>query len=775
MLDILLLLLYENKIEGKMKLFIKIFSLIVIPTLLFAQNSGTITGIVIDRITKENLIGVNVVVLGTNYGAATNEFGEFTISRIPPGTYQVKASIIGYKPITISDVVVNTAKPTYLEFKMNESVIEINGVTVTSDIFVNVPTEVNSIKSFSYEEIRRAPGGFEDVIRALSVLPGVARQSAGRNDLVVRGGAPSENLYLVDGFVVPNINHFGSQGSTGGPLSFINLDYVSETTFSTGGFQANYGDKLSSVLEIDLREGRKDKIGGKALISASQFGFNLEGPVNEKSNFIFSIRRSYLDFIFNAAGFNFVPEYYDLLSKYTYDLDNSNKLSFLFIGALDKVKFNNNDDEDIYDNARILGNDQNQYTTGFSFRHLFDKGFYKLTLSRNYVSYNQFQNDTLLNPIFLNVSKEAENELKADLVYKIASSSEVNFGVSAKLINYSADILFPDQFKTTFGETLPITSANVKENFYKFGLYGLYSGYYFNSFRFNLGIRANYFNAIDTKFTVSPRLSMSYYFNNLTNISFSTGIYRQSPSYIWLTVPENRSLEPIQVNQYILGLSHMLREDIKLKLEGFYKDYSNYPTSKLRPYLVLANTGAGFGGAEDNYSSFGLEPLSSAGKGFSRGIELSVQKKSAGSNLYGIASITYSETKFTGLDGVERTGKFDQRWIANFSAGYIFNEKWEAAIKFKYATGSPFTPFNPDGTQSVSNYLTNTLGDVHSLDVRVDRRWDFEGWALITYIDIQNIYNNKNVTQIRWDYKNQKVEESKEIGILPSIGVSLEF
>jgi hypothetical protein len=433
---------------------------------IIAQITGEITGKVTDRITNEALPGVNVIVLGTERGASTNLNGEFKISGLEPATYQVRASFIGFNSVTRSDVVVNSAKPAFVEFKLIESVIELEGVTVTSELFDELPTEVSSVKKFSYEEIRRAPGGFEDVVRALSVLPGVARQSAGRNDLVVRGGAPSENLYVVDGFVIPNINHFGNQGATGGPLSFINLDYVNETTFSTGGFQANYGDKLSSVLKIDLREGRKDRIGGKALVSASQFGFNLEGPVNEKSNFLFSIRRSYLDFIFNAAGFNFVPEYYDLLAKYTYDIDNSNKISYLFIGALNDVKFNNNDREDIFDNARILGNKQNQYATGISYRHLFNKGFYNITLNRNYVDYDAFQNDTLLNPIFLNKSKEAEHELKADVVYKIATASELNFGASAKYILFESDVLFPEQFTTTFGETLPITSLNANERFF---------------------------------------------------------------------------------------------------------------------------------------------------------------------------------------------------------------------------------------------------------------------------------------------------------------------
>ncbi|MCB9209562.1 MAG: TonB-dependent receptor [Ignavibacteriales bacterium] len=749
--------------------------LLMLSQLIFSQNIGEITGKVIDRVTKEGLPGVNVIVEETNFGSSTDLNGEFKIQNIPVGNYKVRASFIGYDAITKADVIVNSAKPTFLEFRLSESIIELEGVTVTSNFFETSPVDVNSVKKFSYEEIRRAPGGFEDVIRALSILPGVARQSAGRNDLVVRGGAPSENLYVVDGFVIPNINHFGNQGATGGPLSFVNLDYVSETTFSTGGFQANYGDKLSSVLKIDLREARKDRIGGKALVSASQFGFNLEGPASDNSNFIFSIRRSYLDFIFNAAGFNFVPEYYDLLTKYTYDIDNSNKISYLFVGALDRVIFNNENSEDIYDNSRILGNDQNQYVTGISYRHLFNKGFYNLTLSRNYVSYDGFQNDTLLNPIFLNNSKEAEHELKLDAVMKIGKASELNFGVSGKHINFQSDILFPDQFVTTFGETLPITQANVNDDYYKASSYILYSAYYFNSFRFNFGLRGNYFNAIDDKFTVSPRLSMSYDLTSLTKLNFSTGIYRQSPSYIWLTLDENKSLKPIQVNQYILGITHLLTESSQIKLEAFYKDYSKYPTSNLRTYLVLANTGAGYPGADDNFSTYGLEKLTSDGKGFSRGLEFSMQKKSATSNHYGVLSVTYSQSKFTGLDNIERTGQYDQTWIVSLSAGYIFNENWEASMKFRYATGNPYTPYNFDGTQNIPDYLTARLDPTHSLDLRVDRRWDFNGWNLIAYIDIQNVYNKKNDNNVKWDYKTMQIDKQSDIGILPSIGISVEF
>ncbi|KUG25729.1 tonb-dependent receptor [hydrocarbon metagenome] len=741
---------------------------------LSAQSTGKVTGRVVENISRQPIPGVNVILERTQIGGATDIEGKFEISNVPIGNYQVRISAIGYTTLIRSDVVVNSARPTQLTIELAETVLELEGVTITSGFFDSEPTEVISLKKFSYEEIRRAPGGFEDVVRALSVLPGVGQQSAGRNDLVVRGGAPSENLYLVDGFIFPTINHFGNQGATGGPLSFINLDFVEETSFSTGGFSAIYGDKLSSVLKINLREGRTDRFGGKATISASQFGLNLEGPVQEKSNFIFSIRRSYLDFIFNAAGFNFVPEYYDLLGKYNYNIDNSNRISFLFVGALDRVKFNNNDEDDIFDNARILGSDQNQYVTGISYDHLFRNGILTFSAGRSYIKFDSFQNDTLLNPIFINNSIEAENELKGSLIYKLSLNAEINVGASVKFIDFQTDVLFPNNFITTFGDTLLQNNLTADKNFSKYGAYLQYSNLFFNKLRFNLGGRVDYFDAIDKSFYLSPRFSASYNFNNLTRLNFSTGVYHQFPSYIWLAA-RNNNLEAIKVNQYILGVSQRLTENLQLKLEGFYKVYKNYPASTLRPYLVLANTGAGYGGAEENFESFGFESLVSEGFGNAKGIELSVQKRSTGQGIYGLISATYAQTEFTGLDGIKRPSAFEQEWIFNLSGGYIFDHQWEVSFKFRYASGRPITPYNSNGTQSLSNYLTDNLPPLHTLDLRVDKRWDLGGLSLITYLDIQNVYNRSNVQNIRWDYKKMKVDDTSSIGILPSIGISLEF
>ncbi len=758
-----------------MKIYLSLLFILFFTINNYAQT-GSITGKVVDKSTREPLPGVNIKILGTDLGASGNIDGEFEIKGVKVGTYSVQASFIGYNTEVKTDVIISSAKPVQLQFELSESVIQLQGVTVTSGFFKNIPTEVTSISMLNYEEMRRSPGGFEDVVRALSVLPGVAQASAGRNDLVVRGGAPSENLFLVDGFVVPNINHFGSQGATGGPLSFINLDYVSDISFSTGGFSAVYGDKLSSVLSINLKDGRKDRLGGKALISATQFGLNLEGPVTQSSNFVFSVRRSYLDFIFNAAGFGFVPEYYDVLTKYSNDISKNDKLTFLFVGAFDRVKFNNDTRENVIDNSRILASNQNQYVAGVSYRRLFGKGYYTVSLSRNYVNYDTFQKDTMFNPIFLNKSTEAENELKAEILYKIKGKAEISLGVSAKLIKFNADILFPENFVTTFGDILPVNSISEDGYFHKYAAFMQYSNVWFSKLRFNLGIRGDYFSEINNNFYLSPRLSLSYPITELTNISFSTGIYNQFPSYIWLVGDkQNKNLDAIKVEQYVLGIEHQLRNDMKVKLEGFYKNYRNYPTSVLRPYLVLANTGAGFAGSDDNFASFGLEPLVSVGKGFSRGAELSVQKKASDVPHYALVSLTYSQTEYTSLNGLTYPGTYDQTWIFNLSAGYVFNENYQMGIKFRLSTGSPYTPFELNGTQLVSNYNDSRLPLNHSLDLRVERRWNFATTGLIVYLDIQNIYNRKNRTSIRWDYEKNKVKDESSIGILPSIGVSLEF
>jgi len=740
----------------------------------FAQeNTLTVYGKVVDKVTQQPIPAANVLVVNTNLGASTDLDGKFQIKNLPFGEYQIRASVIGYKSVVKTDVMVMSGSAPELIFELEEEAIELEDVVVRSDYFETSRLDLISTRSFSNEEIRRSPGGFEDVIRALSVLPGVAQADGGRNDLIVRGGAPSENLYLVNGYKVQNINHFGTQGATGGPLSYINLDFVSGTSFSTGGFSVNNGDKLSSSLSIDLRSGRQDRIGGKATISASQFGLNVEGPISQSSQFIFSARRSYLDFIFKAADFSFVPEYWDILGKVDFAIDENNSLSLLVISAIDNINYFNDTEDQRYDNSRIIGSEQLQYLTGLKYRHLIDNGFINLSLSRNFVDYDTQQRDSLLVPVYLNKSKEIENTFNAELTYKLSNKSDLTLGGDAKLINFDANILLPN-YETTFGDSLPTTALDTTNNYYKGAVYLNYNTVLFERVISNFGVRGDYFSALDDKFYFSPRLSLSYQLTDITRINFSTGVYYQSPSYLWLVGDEiNSSLKNMRVNQFILGFDHYLNYDAIIKVEGFYKDYSDYAVSLIRKYLTMANTGAGFG--DENYESFGLEPLTAGGTGNAKGVELSLQKKLSDTPYYGIASLTYSVANYNALDNVERTGSYDQTWIVSLSGGYKISTEWEASLKFRYSTGSPYTPYNSDGSQNVIDYNTLRFPANHSLDIRVDKLWYFSGWSLITYIDVQNIYNRKNITSIRWDERTRSPEFNEAIGILPSIGISAVF
>lgn len=737
---------------------------------------GSIAGVVVNHSTQERLPSVNVQVVGTQRGAATDVEGKFRIKDLPVGTYELRVSLVGYQTRVLSDVVVASGRAVDLQIELTQSSVDLEAVEVTGSYFRKYADEPVSTQRLSYEEIRRAPGGFEDVVRAISVFPGVAEARPGRNDLVVRGGAPSENLYVVDNVQIPNINHFGTQGAGGGPLSYINLDFVRETSFSTGGFGVRYGDKLSSVLTIDLQDGRKDRIGGKAMISATQFGLDCQGPFADGGSFVLSARRSYLDLIFKAAGFSFVPEYYDFLGRATYALDGANEVTFLGIGAIDNVRYFNDDADARFQNSRILGTEERQYASGLSWRHLVGSGYATLTLGQSLILYDGVQRDSLIHPIFTNTSRESETSLRGDMVFQLENACELSFGAEAKRVRFDTQLALPG-YVTTFGDTIDVQPMDVRSIGYKVAGYAQISRRILGHLILTGGVRLDYFSLIDRKSSLAPRGSLTYEISDLTSMTASVGTYYQNPSYVWLASnPANSALQAARADQYILGVEHLLRADLKVRVEGFLKRYTDYPASITRRYLVLSNTGGGYGGTDENYDSYGFGRLVSGGSGEARGIEFLLQKKLSEMPLYGLMSLTISKTSFRALDGVDRPGSYDQELIFTMSGGYRFDERWEVSSKFRYASGQPYTPFNPDGTQNVGAYNSARVKGAHSLDVRADRRWNFTSWNLIAYIDIQNIYNNKFSGGVRWNAREQKLETNENaIGILPSIGVSAEF
>ncbi|MCX7880649.1 MAG: TonB-dependent receptor [Ignavibacteria bacterium] len=748
---------------------------IIFPLVIFGETeTPSIVGKVLDATTKKPIAGATVLVEGTNIGAISRSDGSFTIRNLSPGIYSVRFSSVGYETFVKANIYVTNVKPVQLDIELVEKVIKVTEVEVRGKYFERFVETTTSTQTFGAEDIRRAPGVQEDVVRATALLPGVAVTSAGRNDLIVRGGAPFENLFLVDNIEIPNINHFGSQGATGGPLAIINIDFVKNVQFSAGGFGAKFGDKTASITQISLTNGNSAKFGGKATISATGFGLNLEGPFNSKGSFFLSIRRSYLDLVFKAARFAFIPEYWDLQTKVAYEIDEKNTLNFLFIGAIDNVALNNDTEDNRYKNSRVAVPEQKQYFTGLTWRHILRNGFFDVVLGRTYTDFYTVQSDSNLAEILKNDSKEGETSLKFDLEYKLSDIFTLSAGNQLKvasLLEY--DIFVNGLFRRdNFG--VPV-ELNIDTNFVTFK-----NGTYANlatsigRHRVSFGLRGDYYNFTQSKFLLSPRLAVSYFINPVSTIIFSLGRYYQSPSYIWLVGAPNQKLQPIKSDQIVLGYEHTPFEDLKVQVEVYYKKYSNYPARVYRPQAVLAPNGF-----EDITSDipFGIEPLVSSGRGFSRGFELLIQKRyNPEFPLYGLLSLTISESKFKSLDGVERKSTYDSPLIFNLSAGYRFNPEWEVSFKYRAAIGLPTTPFLDNGQLDYSRYNEGErLPTFHQTDIRIDKRWFLKNFNIVTYIDVQNVFSTKNSSAVRWNYREKRPEYLRSFGVLPSIGIYFEF
>lgn len=756
-----------------------------------AESDGRITGQVVDGKTRDALIGVNVNVIGTTTGASTDSNGNYVIPGISPGTYVLQFSYIGYETVNRTDVVVSTARPTVVNVAMEERLIELGTVTVSSGYFSNKFKAPVSEMVLSREEIRRYPGGFSDVVRTVSTLPGVSpTEGGGRNDLLVRGGGPAENLYVINNIEVPNINHYGAQGTNGGILSFVNLDFVESTSFSSGGFGVQYGDKMSSVLSLNMRDGRTDRLGGKATISATQFGLDVEGPLRDRGNFIFSARQSYLDIIFRAAGFSFIPSYTDFNFVGNYNISPSNRLFVLSLAAIDRVDRDQSTAENRVTNAGIMDNSQNQIINGVNFRHLYSKkGFIDLTLNHNYNDYNFSQIDENEEEWFRSEATEQEFGVKLSSTYRPMEMLNVDAGVTMKYILNDNRTTFADSVYNRSGERIPVDELGVPQEFDVSVTAQKYAGYveleprWKNGFTAKLGLRADYYDFINESFYPSARLALGYRFTEGFKIKGSLGRFYQSPSYLWVVNEFNRDLKALYNDMAILSFDYLLQSDLNLTVEGFFKDYHDLPTGAAsdNDYLVLTNTGAGYGGRDDDFQSFGYRPLVSTGKGQAYGFEMLLQKKFSEIPCYGQVGLSYGQSEYTAGNGLTYPGQYDRRIVFNLSGGYILNDKWEFSAKFRYMTGTPYTPvYRPsDNDGEIQNlpaeYLSERLDAAHQLDVRVDRRFNFNKWTMILFVDIQNIYNYEYPTTPNYDFYEDRVVDTNELALFPTIGISAEF
>lgn len=744
--------------------------LLLLATAGWAQT-GKIRGTVKDRKTESPIIGAVISIDGTSLGAVSDTDGSFFIGEIPAGSYNVKAQTLGYEPAVLYNVVVSSGNDQILAIVMESGASsQLKEVVVRRNPFSKTAETPLSIQALSAQEIKSNPGGNFDISRVIQAFPGVGGTSGSvggyRNDLIIRGGAPNENVYYLDGIEVPVINHFATQGSAGGPTGIINISFIDEVNLYTSAFPARYDNPLSGVLQMKMKAANPDKIQNNVRLSATELAYSVDGPINDKVSFQASARRSYLQILFKALQLPIQPSYWDFQYKVNYKINKKLTFYTLGIGAIDKFSFLIPEEQTAENIYTIQSNpliNQWSYTNGYGLKKLIDKGYWSLTFSRNMLEnrldkYSDNQNPSEQNRTLRIKSTEAETKLRFE-VNKFFDRWSYSYGAMAQQDGFKNDFYarLTNAITDSSGAIVQpaITASSVATlQFMKYGAFGQAAVNFFDrKLSISLGLRAdgNTFttNGANPLNQFSPRLSGSYALSNQFKINASVGSYYKIPVYTLLGLTDsagnyvNKDARYTKSDHLVAGLEFLPKwQGSRFTLEGFYKMYDRYPVS-LRDGLSLANKGGDF-------SVLGNEPVSSTGKGLSYGLEFQFQQKLT-KNFFTILSYTFYKSEFTNASGVYVPASWDNGHLLSFIGGYKFKRNIELGVKFRYQGGAPYTPF--DLAASQRNYSTlgtgvfdytrfNTLRlpEFHAMDIRIDKKWNYRKWTLDLFLDVTNAY-----------------------------------
>lgn len=787
-------------------LFIILF---VLSGQIIAQNAQ-VQGRVIDATNNEPLPFANVVVRGTTSGATTDFDGNFRITGLNPGFIILEATYVGYVNATSAEIQVTNAKTEFVEIKMQNAGIALQEVEVVANPFVRTEESPLSLQRLGVSEIETNPGSNRDISRVIQSLPGVGSSVSFRNDIIIRGGGPSEATFFLDGIQIPTINHFATQGSSGGAVGILNADFISSVDFYSGAFPANRGNALSGIFEFTQKEGNKEKVKFRGSLGASELSLTADGPAGEKSSFIVSARRSYLQFLFDVIGLPFLPTFNDYQLKWKTRFDSKNELTIVSIGSLDQFRLNTGIENPTEDQEYILTylpvNEQWSYAIGAVYKHFKKNSFQTLVLSRNMLnntSYKYPENDESQPRILDYASEEIENKIRFEnnirygnykFVYSLGSEY-------AKYSNTTNQLLFVGN------ELIDINYAS-DVNLFKFNASAQLSKNFLNErLSVSLGLRTDFNNYSNTMINpldqLSPRISASYVLTDKWAATMNIGRYYQLPAYTTLGFRDNQGvlvnkdndLKYIAANHYIAGLQFIPRQEVFFSFETFFKQYDRYPFS-LNDSISLANKGADFG-------VLGAEAVVSTSTGRAYGFEL-VNRTKLRSGFNMILSYTYVRSEFEDKTQKLIPSSWDFRHIGVLTITKNLKRNWIIGAKWRFDGGLPFTPYDLEKSALVAawdaqglpyldfNRLNqNRLDPYNQLDIRIDKKYFFDKWSFMVYLDIQNLYNYQ--AKGPDNYVREKDEQGNFITIdngtkyvlkpienlsgtvLPTIGIMVEF
>lgn len=775
---------------------------------LLARPVHQVKGTVIDKSSRQPLEFINVMIVGLNKGGVTNAEGKFSIGQVPPGIYRLQASAIGYKTVTTPEYILST-RDLHIQIEMEENQTELEGVTVTASPFRRDIESPVSLRIIGLQEIEKSPGANRDISRIVQSYPGVAFSPIGyRNDLIVRGGSPSENRFYLDGVEIPNINHFSTQGASGGPVGILNADLIREVNFYTGAFPTDKGNALSSVLDFKLRDGDMERNSLKATLGASEVSLASNGHLGKKTSYLVSVRQSYLQFLFDMLGLPFLPTFTDAQFKLKTRFDARNELTVLGLGGIDKMKLNTKADDE--DNEYILSYlpkiQQETFTLGAVYRHYAGAHVQSVVASHSYLNNRntKYQQNDESDPEHLMLrlrSTEQNTQLRLE-----NSSSFRNWKVT---VGTSLD--YSQYSNTTFQKIYTDRAQTFDYHTYlgimRWGLFGTVNYTSIDErFTASLGLRAdanNYSAAMkDLSDQLSPRLSLSYQLTEHWSLSGNAGLYYQLPPYTALGFKNNNglyankyALRYMQVSQGSVGLNWRKGDTFEVSVEGFYKDYDKIPLS-VADGIPLTCKG-------NDYGVIGNELLTSTAQGRSYGAEL-LLKWLVAKKLNLASSFTLFKSEYrTDKESEYIASAWDNRFIFNLRGTYNLPRHWSVGMKVSCIGGAPYTPYDADKSSLVTawnaqgkpyydytRYNEERLPAFTQVDIRIDKTFYLKRCMLGFYIDLQNIAGSKlkqadvlmstgviknpdaPIAEQRYVMKSLKQESGT---LLPTLGITFEY
>jgi hypothetical protein len=793
-----------------MKTIYIIFFITILSFVASAQQAS-LKGRVLDAVNNEPLPFVNVLISGTSIGTSTDMDGHFILTGLKPGFVRVEASFVGYKRAVSSEVEISVVRTNTIEILLEKQNEQIEEVTVTASPFRKTEESPVSLRSIGIGEIEKSPGANRDISKVIQSFPGVQSTPAYRNDVIIRGGGPSESRFYLDGVEVPFINHFSTQGASGGPVGIINADFLREVNYYSGAFPANRGNALSGVLEFFQVDGNKEKLKFQGTLGASEVAATLDGPLGEKTTFVFSARRSYLQLLFSVLELPFLPNFTDMQFKVRSRLDKKNELTFIGLGAVDVFDLNleieDPDEQQSFILSQIPVNEQWNYTLGAVYKHFRDNSFQTVVLSRSHLNngaYKYFENDDSSeeNKILDYSSEEIENKLRIENMSRI-DGYKLNVGVNLDAVTYKNSTLQ----KRFYEDEILNVNYNTSMNLVKWGLFAQVSKKNFNErLALSLGVRAdanNYSESMSNLLKqVSPRFSASYNVTSKWSLNFNTGRYYQLPPYTSLGFQQNsvlvnkeNNLKYISADHIIGGLEFRPKQTVLFTLEGFWKGYDDYPLS-VKDGISLANKGA-------DYGVVGDEEVVSQSEGRAYGAEFQARVNATGGFNLNLSYTLVRSEFFNGTGKYIPTG-WDSKHLLNVTSTTELKKGWRVGARWRFVGGLPYTPYDLERSSLVEAWNlsggpyydfdrlnSKRFTPFHQLDVRVDKSFYLEKITAKFYLDIQNLYNfqaeqqdiivraeDENGNFILTDngtrYQLKRVVNTSGT-VLPTIGIILEF